>query len=282
MKKILFPTDFSDTSLNAFKYALNVANKFGATISTVHTYTVPIVSTTPVVMVEEMTTLTEQAIMEDYAVFNKKIHELAIEENLTQINIDHTLEFGLTITEIINASKKEKVDLIIMGSKGAEGLRKWLFGSHAVSMIEQANCPVLIIPDEVDYSPIFKIAFATNFEDLDDTILKNLLKWIGIFDAELHFVHVADKGELIDLEQFSNMSEIKELAERYENIKLKILYDDDVTEELEDYAKAEDVNVLVMVTHKYSFFKRLLNPSLTRKMVFGAELPLLVFQAPID
>jgi len=282
MKKILFPTDFSDTSLNAFKYALNIANKMSASISTVHTFMTPVVGSTPMVMVEEMTTLTEQLEMEDYKQFNKKIHELAADENLTHIRIDHRLEFGLTISEIINIAEKEAVDMILMGSDGAEGLQKWLFGSHAVSVIEKANCPVLIIPKEAVYNPIFKIAYATNFEDINDKILENLLNWSSVFDAALHFVHVADSGELIDLEQFANMTDIKTLAERYENITFKILYDDDIIEKLEAFTKAENIDILAMVTHKYSFFKRLFNPSKTKEMVFDTKLPLLVFQAPID
>jgi nucleotide-binding universal stress UspA family protein len=282
MKKILFPTDFSDTSINAFEYALKVANQLGATISTIHTFITPIVGSTPVVMVEQMTELTEQLEMQEYTAFNKKIHQLAIEEDLTHIQIEHTLEFGLTISEIINISKKEAIDLIIMGSEGAEGLQKWLFGSHAASVIEKATCPVLIIPNEVVYQPISKIAYATNFEAVDDDILEYLLEWIGKFDAELDFVHVADKGESIDAEQYANMSEITELAKRYENVRFKILYDKDIIDELEVFVEEEKIDMLVMVTHKYPFFKRLFNPSLTRKMAFDTEMPLLVFQAPMS
>jgi nucleotide-binding universal stress UspA family protein len=110
--------------------------------------------------------------------------------------------------------------------------------------------------------------------------LSDLLKWVGVFDAELHFVHVTSKGEYIDSEQYANMAEISDLADRYENVKFKILYDTDVLEELEDYVEEENIDILVMVTHRYSFFKRLFQPSLTKEMAFEAEMPLLVYQAP--
>ncbi len=282
MKKILFPTDFSDTSECAFRYALQIAHQFDAMISTVHTFTAPIIATTPFVMVEEMTELSEKFEMQEYSVFNKKLHTIAKELDRTHILIDHTLEYGLAVEEVIRMSKKEDFDIIIMGTDGAEGFGKWLYGSHAASIVSKAICPVLIVPKETKYQPIKRIAYATNFEDLNDNIIEDLLRWIGKFDAELFFVHVAAKGEYINSEQYANMAEISDLAEKYENVKFKIIYDNDILDELEDYITTESIDMMVMVTHRYPFFKRLFNPSLTKQMTFETHIPLLVYQAPKD
>jgi nucleotide-binding universal stress UspA family protein len=280
MKKILFPTDFSKTSENAFRYALNVAKQLGASISTVHAYTAPAVVSAPTVMAEEMADLSEKYEIEEYETFNKKLLAIAKEEEATEVTVDHTLEYGLAVDEVVKKSSKENYDLIIMGTNGAEGLGKWLIGSHAASVVSKANCPVLVLPDDAKYRPVKRIAYATNFEDVDDNILNDLLEWVGRFNAELHFVHVTSKGEYIDSEQYANMAEISELADRYENVKFKILYDRDVLEELEDYVEDEYIDILVMVTHRYNFFKRLFQPSLTKQMAFEAEMPLLVYKAP--
>lgn len=282
MKKILFPTDFSKTSENAFLYALHIANRFDATISTVHTFTAPVVATTPMVMVEEMAELTERFEMQEYQVFNQKLHEIAIEAGFGNVNIDHTLEYGLAVEEIVRMSEKQKFDLIIMGTEGAEGVGKWLYGSHAASVVSKATCPVLIIPNGATYQNISRIAYATNFEDLNDNVIEDLLVWVGKFDAKLYFVHVAAKGEYIDSEQYANMAEISELAERYQNVHFKILYDSDILDELEDYVEDEKIDMMVMVTHRYPFFKRLFTPSLTKQMAFETEVPLLVYHAPRD
>jgi|AntRauTorckE5430_2_1112549.scaffolds.fasta_scaffold01837_4 nucleotide-binding universal stress UspA family protein len=280
MKKILFPTDFSKTSENAFLYALHIAHRFDATISTVHAFTAPVVATTPMVMVEEMAELTERFEMQEYQIFNKKLHKIAIEAGFGNVNIDHTLEYGLAVEEIVKMSKKQKFDLIIMGTEGAEGIGKWLYGSHAASVVSKATCPVLIIPSEAKYKKITRIAYATNFENLNDNVIEDLLGWAGKFEAELYFVHVAAKGDYIDSEQYANMAEISYLADRYQNVRFKILYDSSVLEELEDYVVAEKIDMLVMVTHRYPFFKRLFTPSLTKQVAFETEVPLLVYQAP--
>lgn len=282
MKKILFPTDFSKTSENAFRYALQIANQFEASIATVHTFTAPVVATTPMVMVEEMTELTEQYEMQEYQEFNKKIHQITADLGLGNVRIDHTLEYGLAVEEIVRMSKKEQCDIIIMGTDGDDGFGRWLFGSHATKVMSKSTIPVLIIPNEARYKPIRKIAYATSFEDVNDNIIEDLVSWIGKFDAELTFVHIASKGEFIDAEQYANMSELTNLAERYDNVKFKIIYDNNVLGELENYVEDENFDMLVMVTHRYPFFKRLFNPSLTRQMTFETEIPLLVYQAPID
>ncbi|MFT6149975.1 MAG: nucleotide-binding universal stress UspA family protein [Saprospiraceae bacterium] len=282
MKKILFPTDFSKTSENAFLYALHIANRFGATISTVHTFTAPIIATTPMIIVEEMAELTEKFELQEYQKFNKRLYEIAIEAGFRNINIEHTLEYGLAVEEIIRMSQKQSFDMIIMGTDGAEGVGKWLYGSHAAAVMSKAVCPVLIIPEKAKYKAISRITYATNFEDLNDNIIDDLLVWVGKFDAELYFVHVAAKGEYIDSEQYANMAEISELAERYQNVRFKILYNNDILEELENYVEDEKIDILVMITHRYSFFKRLFNPSLTKQMTFETEVPLLVYQAPKD
>lgn len=282
MKKILFPTDFTVTSENAFRYALHVANQFNASIATVHTFTAPVVATTPMVMVEEMAELTEKYEMQEYQEFNKKMHKIADELGFSHIRIDHTLEYGLAVEEIVKMSKKENCDIIIMGTDGNDGFGRWLFGSHAAKVVSKATVPVLIIPNEATYTPIKKIAYATSFEDIADNVINDLVGWISKFDAELTFVHIVSKGEYIDAEQYANMSELTDLAERYDNVKFKIIYDSEVLDELEDYVEDEDFDMLVMVTHRYPFFKRLFNPSLTRQMAFETEIPLLVYQAPKD
>jgi nucleotide-binding universal stress UspA family protein len=282
MKKILFPTDFSKTSENAFLYALHIAHRFDATISTVHTFTAPVVATTPMIMVEEMAELTEKFEMQEYQIFNKKLHEIAIEAGFGNINIDHTLEYGLVVEEIVRMSQKQKIDIIIMGTEGAEGVGRWLYGSHAASVVSKATCPVLIIPSKAKYKGIARIAYATNFEDLNDNVIEDLLGWVGKFDAKLYFVHVAAKGEYIDTEQYANMAEISDLAERYQNVRFKILYDSAILDELEGYVETEKIDMMVMVTHRYSFFKRLFTPSLTKQMTFETEVPLLVYHAPKD
>lgn len=282
MKKILFPTDFTATSENAFRYALHIANQFNASIATIHTFTAPVVATTPMVMVEEMAELTEQYEMQEYQVFNKKMHQMADDLGLSRIEIKHTLEYGLAVEEIVRISKKEECDMIIMGTDGSDGFGRWLFGSHAAKVVSKATVPVLIIPNEAKYSPIKKISYATSFEDISDNVINDLVAWISKFGAELTFVHIASKNEYIDAEQYANMSELTDLAERYDNVKFKIIYDNDVLDELEDYVEDESFDMLVMVTHRYPFFKRLFNPSMTRQMTFETEIPLLVYQAPKD
>lgn len=277
MKKILFPTDFSTTSENAFRYALYIAHKFNASIETIHAYTIPVAIATPEVLFSDISANIVKIEQEDFNFGIQRMHDVALEEGLMNVEISHNLEEGFTVEEILKKRKSGDFDMIIMGTEGAEGIGRWINGSHAASVIGKSECPVLVIPDEARYQSLGAIAYATDFEDLNDDMIDDLLQWIIKFQAELHFVHVNYHREKITLDQYENMEEIRKLAKDYPSIKFKILHDDSIVDELEDYIEDEDIDMLIMVTHKYPFFKRLFKPSLTKMMAFEAEVPLLVY-----
>ncbi len=277
MKKILFPTDFSTTSENAFRYALHIAHRFDACIETMHAYTVPVAVATPEVLFTDMAANVIQIEQEDYNFNIRRMHDIALEEGLMNVQVSHNLESGYPVEEILKMRKRGNFDMIIMGTEGAEGLGRWLQGSHAASVVGKSECPVLVIPSEAKYQPIEKIAYATDFEYLDNEVIDDLLQWVIKFNAELHFVHVNYRREKITLDQYSNMEDIRKMAKDYPNIKFKILHDDSIVDELEGYVDDNNVDMLIMVTHRLPFFQRLFKPSLTKMMTFETEVPLLVY-----
>jgi nucleotide-binding universal stress UspA family protein len=277
MKKILFPTDFSETSVNAFKYALEVANQFNATITTVHSFIAPMAMATPGVLIQDIVEASEKKEQEEYNLFIRKMHDIAQEEGRMHIEVNNRLEYGLAVDEVVEIAKDEHFDLIVMGTEGSEGFGRWLIGTHTSNVVKKAKCPVLVIPDEAKYRPIKKIAYATDFKNLKEDVLDNLMEWVEKFGAEFHFIHIAHKGEYIDVDEYHNLEEIVEISEKYDNIKFKIIYDNDILEELEDFAEDNGIDVLMMVKRKLSFFQRIFEPSLTQQMTFETEVPLLVF-----
>lgn len=279
MKKILFPTDFTKHSENAFRYALNIADHFGAEILTIHTYVIPTGVLTPPGMVLEISELAEEFQRDEYEAFIEKLDDIKAEEGLMNVVVNHRLEAGVPVNEVAKISKEEDFDFIIMSTTGAEGLGKWFFGSHAANIVQQTTCPTLIIPKEAKYKSIDKIAFTTNFEDFGEEMGQDLIDWMVKFEAELFFVHVNTPGETIDLEQYDNMKELKDAAKAFDKVTFKIIADADVLDTLEDFVEDEKIDMMVMVTHDYPFYQRIFKPSVTKQMTFETEVPLLVYHA---
>ena len=138
VKKILVPTDFSDSSQEAVDYAVSLAQPFKAQVFFLHVmeppaYGLDFTLTHPGVPVEVKQKLTET------------IKRSVEKTKKLGINAEGHFVVGVPYAEIINAAKKHKADLIVMGTHGRTGLTHFWLGSTAERVIQNAHCPVLTV-----------------------------------------------------------------------------------------------------------------------------------------
>jgi nucleotide-binding universal stress UspA family protein len=72
-----------------------------------------------------------------------------------------------------------KVDIIIMGTKGAQGLKNMFKGSNTSKLMLQTAIPILIIPEHVKHESIAKIVWASDFKPVTNLSSLALLKDIA-------------------------------------------------------------------------------------------------------
>lgn len=140
VKRILFPTDFSEHSEHAWTYALAFAKEFGAELHLIHVVAAPphvgeaYVTYDPKKLLEAMTA-------EANAQLDRMV-EVARDAGLTFHRLVVT---GVDFREIIEAARTREVDLIVMATHGRTGLAHALMGSVAEKVVRKAPCPVLTI-----------------------------------------------------------------------------------------------------------------------------------------
>jgi nucleotide-binding universal stress UspA family protein len=142
IKKILFPTDFSETSKYAMDYAIEFAKAFNAELNIIHVLfdeTQVVAFYLPQITFQDM----EKEIEEASEVQLKKFVEDY--EALKDIKYTTMLIKGTPFVEIIRAAKDYNSDLIIIGTHGRSGLEHVLFGSTAEKVVRKASCPVLTV-----------------------------------------------------------------------------------------------------------------------------------------
>jgi nucleotide-binding universal stress UspA family protein len=141
IKSILFPTDFSEGSAQALKYAVDMAKKYGSKLHVLHViYDIAKASGwyVPHVSVDQMyKDINEGA--------RKELESFGVEELSGLKDLDRSVSMGVPHEEIINFANKNKVDLIIMGTQGRKGIDRILFGSTAAQVVRYAPCPVLTV-----------------------------------------------------------------------------------------------------------------------------------------
>ncbi len=140
IKKILVPIDFSEHSFNALEYAKILAEKFNAELILLNVIE-PVVFTADLTMGQINIPAIESELVQKS---DEKLKEI-IEKLKGKFNVKGAVRIGKPYVEIIEFSKNENIDLIVIGTHGHTGVEQFLFGSTAEKVIKKSTCPVLII-----------------------------------------------------------------------------------------------------------------------------------------
>jgi nucleotide-binding universal stress UspA family protein len=280
MKNILFPTDMSEAAQKAFVYALQLADNQGASITTLLVFKKPIIKGAhlPSTMEEFYATydLTE---FQNYKDSIPPLHDLIKSEGYEHLDVKHAMEEGETIETILRVAKENECDLIVMGTTGAKGLKELFMGSVAGEILENAHCPVLVVPDSSTFDgKIDQIAFTTSYKEEEKKALQKLTEIAADFDAEIHCINVdiAHTSELTN-----QMAAFKADVQGYDKMTFEVLEGNDVKKAIFDYLAANPIDIIAMVTHKRNFFEELFNFSKTKRLAYHSKTPLLAIPAEL-
>lgn len=138
-KNILVPVDGSDNSYRALDAALLLSEKLGSNITVIH-----VMEQVPITHIGSEKLLNE--FLESYKKENQEIlskcSEIATQKGLT---INTFLLEGNPASEILNFSKKEKFDLLIMGRRGLGKFKELILGSISSKIVHHSPSAVLLI-----------------------------------------------------------------------------------------------------------------------------------------
>jgi nucleotide-binding universal stress UspA family protein len=145
IKKILYPTDFSEPSKVALEYAAELAKQFGAELEILHVMfdeTQVVSFYLPQVTMQSLSTDIETG-------SSKQLDEFIKNQTVLQgINYTTKLIKGTPFIEINKYAKETGADMIVIGTHGRTGLDHVLFGSTAEKVVRKAPCPVFTIRPE--------------------------------------------------------------------------------------------------------------------------------------
>lgn len=272
MKKILFPTDFSEVSRNAFIYALKLAEFINAEIVTMHVYQLPQVNYVNVSeYLHEMYNVTEISSFENYKDEVPVLRKIAEENNLTHIKICHVLILGNLVQEIKKITENENFDFVVMGTKGATRLKETFFGTIATKVMNDVTALVLAIPEHCRYYPIKKILFITQYKPEDTGSFIRVLFLAKIFQAPIDCLHISSPQHEIKDE---SREDWKVLVENNE-VTFHSIKGEDVEGIILNFIDLHKINLIAMHVHHRNFFDKLFEISLSKKLAFHINVPIL-------
>lgn len=272
MKKILFPTDFSETADNAFIHALEFAKIVQGELILLHTFELPIYDSQ--FFPENYNVLFDSLQLSEFDMFKEEIPKLraiAEERKLDKIKMTHRLMDGSLLYNIKKAIKDEKIDFIVMGTTGATGWEAFFLGSNTGNVLAAVDVPVLSVPLEAKFNKIETIGFTTRFRPKDKKALKEVLKIAKKTNAKIKCLYVKTSHSDVSDETIKKWE--KEFAD--EPIQFSVIPSSDVQDTILDFILFKDIDVLAMLTYKRNFFVELFKPSLTRKFSNRLDIPIL-------
>ena len=275
IKSILVPTDFSEQAESALNVAAQIARKNNSKIYLLHILELPL-HLTDLMSSNNPAPAPEAIFFMKHA--HNKFEEMLNEEHLKDLDIEETVSFEGVMDGIIDASEKNNVDMIIMGSHGSSGFEELFIGSNAEKIVRTSKKPVLVVKEECDIYNIKDFVYATNFDDEDRDSLKSAYDFSKLIGAKLHLVWVnTANGFKTTKDTQDKMNHFLE-GMHLENHTLNIYNDVTVEKGIFNFADSVNAGLIGISTHGRRGISHFINGSLSEDVVNHAKRPVLTFR----
>ena len=276
MKHILLPTDFSENAWNALRYGMELFKKTTCTFHLVHIN--PIVAyaggeTTifaPPELVEE--TLLRKSSLQLQELL-KRIEQLPL-------NKEHTFVTKALYAFFVDSIRQElqdnPIELIIMGTKGASGLKEVAMGSNTGDVMTKLNCPLLAVPESAAFVKPQEIAFPTDYKTGYNTnVLGVMVAMVTLCQAKLRVVHISKKTADLSSAQLRNKevltNHLNDVEHSFHSVMGRKL---ETT--LQSFVETKHIDMIVMAAKNLNFLQRIIFTPTVEKISYHTRVPFLV------
>jgi nucleotide-binding universal stress UspA family protein len=272
MKKILFPTDFSEAANNAFIHALELAKIVQGELILLHTFELPIYDNQ--FFPENYAAIYDSVELSEFEIFKNEIPKLrAIAEvhHLDKIKMSHRLKDGNLVSAIKESIKDDAIDYVVMGTSGATGWQSFFMDTNTSSVVTELSVPVYCIPNDVPFKHIKTIGFTTRFRTKDKKALESVLEFAHKAKAIVKCLYVkTSESDILKTTITQWEDEFKS-----EPIEFFVIANDDIQATILDFIAYNDIDILTLLPYKRGFLGSIFNPSLTKKLATDFEIPIL-------
>lgn len=271
MRNILLPTDFSENARNTIEYAFGMfGDKKNVSYILLNVYTEPHSSADMLFSIKDLLEKeSKRGLKDEHDYLSNKFPN-------SSLKIEQHSEYGNLLSIINHMVKTKNIDYVVMGTKGASGIKKVLMGSNTADVVKNVDSTILVIPENSNYKPSFRIAFTTDYKKLKNKyVLDPLVELAKKHQSELLVVNIHPEEPIIDTKK---TVESIELHHKLENIPHHFYESEhkNFTKGLDYFIQQHKIDLLVMIARQHRFFERLFHNSITEQMSMFTNIPLLV------
>lgn len=275
MKRVLLPTDFSENSISAINFSMELLKFEPCEFYILNVQKASSYITDDMMVFSPSSTVYKTLIDSS----KKSVDGLVVDLKTKYSNPNHSfhslVDYDNFVDAINQVSNKRNIDFIIMGTKGASGIEKIIFGSNTVRVMQHCEIPVLAIPSQSPMPQLDNLVLLTdNLKQLNTKSIKVLKFLLSNNSAKLKLLGTdglpqkhKDQGHILDFLEDT----FCDVEHDFINAKNENLY-----EVLSNYVEAQSINMLCMVSKHQSFMGRLFSKQPQETAVFKAKVPFLV------
>lgn len=269
MKKVLCPTDFSETAHTAIAYAAKLARAMDAELTLLNVQSLFDYTPAEVIRGKDMTIA---AAAERLEAQSREVSKAFSISCYSQVEPSHS-----KLSTVIS-KEASRFDLIVMGSDGPDDLYQFFSGSNTYNALIKSNTPLLLIPTGYVYSEIRHIVYAFDYLRGGKLPLTRLIPFIRPLNCRLTILQILE-------DQYSKKEE-EQLMEHQHAIsnlysELKISYDtlrsSEVMQSINSYIIRNEPDVLALCSVHRNLLSRLFHKSIIKNITAFSSYPVLVF-----
>lgn len=271
MKAILVPTDFSDCSDYAVELALKIARSAGLELHFLHFLSVPpdwiLLSDTGAKLYPDINLKVKEK--------QSKLNKLVQIAESNGLKAFAKLDYQDHYESILKYASQHDIDLIVMGSHGANGFKELFIGSNAQRVVRSARIPVLIVKDPYVNEKIEDIVFASDFLDENLEYFYSVVAFARLVNAKIRMVYINNPLSFIDTPTMKQRMKLY-LNEAPDIVVGEDIYHyEDVEDGLKMYCAEHNCDLLAMTTHGRRGMNKLLSGSLAESVINHVHMPVL-------
>lgn len=291
IKKILVPVDYSEFSLLACRYALKIAQKTKGTITLFHAFYSPaydLISLTGNKSTQEKlwTEVTGKLMKEESKNLDKFLKILFDQKEwkgFPESDLKKEIKPGLPKDEILRFADCYIPDLVVMGTRGKDKKEKSVLGNITEIAIKKLKYPVIAVPEYYTFvgeRNLKKILFLTDYDESDFMSIKKLMGFAQLMHLSIYCLHAGAKAGNQEILKMEGLKEYFKNTYQEVNVHCDIITDEDnILTAIDDYIKFNNINIISLTTRKRNLLEKIVKPSLTHKLYYSGNIPLMVFHS---
>ncbi|SEK56808.1 universal stress protein [Parapedobacter koreensis] len=269
MKTLLVPTDFSQHAFNACLYAAGMAVGHDWKLHLLHVYdTYYAVSAYPAMTGAAWAEIRDAADEQMAGLITK------LQEQFPSIAISGENREGTVGDAVAKSAREKAVDLVVMGTHGATGLKYATLGSNTFAVIQKSPVPVAAIPAGVSTFRMDRVGFAVNYHVSEITALESFTELINR-PVDIILFHLYGKGKQEETQK------LQKWEKRFEKITsgsrsrlhFKLAISRNLPVGINRMVFREGLNALVMTPVDKPFFDRLFSKQLVKVIAHKPVVP---------